>query len=169
MINPRNEIFNHPLTKEWHSVIEKYAKLSKYKRALEIGTASGLSAWTIAQNGEGEIVSVDIRNHAGAMTMAEEHGYADRIKFFHMSSKKFFSQNHHLFDLIIVDGGHWKKEVYEDALNGWDVLNSGGYMVFDDYNHPRIGKNVRAGVEMFVREKGARIQQITNKAVTRKP
>lgn len=168
MINPVSAIFNHPETKQWHDVIAKYAKLSEYKRALEIGTAAGLSAWTIAQNGEGEIVSVDIKNHAGAETIAKKYGYADRIKFFHMSSDDFFAQNHHLFDLIIIDGGHWKKEVHDDAVNGWDVLRSGGYMVFDDYNHPRLGANVRAGVTMFTRETGARVKQITNKAVTQK-
>ena len=72
------------------------------------------------------------------------------------------------FDLIIIDGSHKLPEVYKDATNGWKVLNKNGYMVFDDYNHPRLKSDIQPAVEKFCKATGARIQQITNKAVTRK-
>ena len=42
-------------------------------------------------------------------------------------------------------------------------------MVFDDYNHPRLKSDIQPAVAQFMAETGARIEQVTNKAVTRKP
>ena len=103
MINPEQEL-NHVPTKEWHRVIQMYAKKSNYKRALDIGTASGLSGWSIAMNGTGKIVSVDVKSQRKARNLAKHCGYIDRITFFGEGSEKFFVQNSDMFDLIIVDG-----------------------------------------------------------------
>lgn len=37
------------------------------------------------------------------------------------------------FDFIYIDGSHFAADVYCDALVGWQVLDEGGLMVFDDY------------------------------------
>lgn len=37
------------------------------------------------------------------------------------------------FDLIYVDGSHIAADVYADAVLSWDLLESGGTIIFDDY------------------------------------
>jgi predicted O-methyltransferase YrrM len=37
------------------------------------------------------------------------------------------------FDFIYIDAGHHSKNVLEDAILSFPLLNEGGYMVFDDY------------------------------------
>jgi len=167
MIDPI-EAFKHLPTKEWHRVIQTYAKLSNYKRALDIGTASGLSAYSIAQFGEGKIDSVDIKGQKDARRLAEHYKYKDRITFFTGTSDEFFFKNKEMFDLIIIDGSHKLLDVYKDAINGWKVLNTEGYIVFDDYNHPRLKSDIQPAVKKFAEETGATIEEITNKAVTKK-
>lgn len=167
MINPVDAL-KHMQTKEWHDVVQKFTKLSNYKNALDIGTASGLSSWSIAQRGSGNIVSIDIKAQRNARRLAEHYGYKNRITFFNGTSDDFFAQNKEMFDLIIVDGSHKFPEVQRDAINGWKVLNKGGYMVFDDYNHPRLKSDIQPAVANFCKETGARITQITNKAYAQK-
>jgi cephalosporin hydroxylase len=37
-------------------------------------------------------------------------------------------------DILFIDGGHSYQNVIDDFLNYKDFVNSGGYIVFDDYN-----------------------------------
>jgi SAM-dependent methyltransferase len=37
------------------------------------------------------------------------------------------------FDIIYVDGSHWKADVLEDAVLSWRLLKKGGLLIFDDY------------------------------------
>ena len=37
------------------------------------------------------------------------------------------------FDFAYIDGSHLAADVYSDALLGWQILDEGGLMVFDDY------------------------------------
>ena len=38
-----------------------------------------------------------------------------------------------MFDLIYVDGCHFGEDVYRDAINSFNCLNSKGYIIFDDF------------------------------------
>ena len=44
---------------------------------------------------------------------------------------KYLPEEH--FDLIYIDGSHVGKEVLRDAILSWELLKSGGILVFDDY------------------------------------
>lgn len=37
------------------------------------------------------------------------------------------------FDIIYIDGDHTSQAVYKDAKNSWNLLKSGGILIFDDY------------------------------------
>ena len=37
------------------------------------------------------------------------------------------------FDLIYIDGSHKAKDVYNDAMNAYELLKPGGIIIFDDY------------------------------------
>lgn len=167
MINPR-ELLEHNETKKWHDVIRKYTKLSEYKNALEIGTAMGLSAWTIAQNGKGKIISIDIEPNRDARRLADDFEYRDRIEFLTDGSDDFFEKNEKTFDLIIVDGDHMRAGCYRDVVNSWKVLNKGGYMVCDDYLHPRLMEDVGWAIDKFAKEEGIKGVIINKKIVFKK-
>jgi len=144
------EIMKNPETKRWHDVLGKYAKLSNYKNALDIGTASGLSAYTIAKNGKGMVYTVDIVRKNNVERFFEQMGIADRVVFTIMSSFGFVRGTTLMFDFISIDGSHWKKDVYSDAVEGWKHLNKKGYMIFDDYEAPSIKGHVQRAVGKFV-------------------
>ena len=60
--------------------------------------------------------------------------YKSKVIKFKGPSKNFFFQNKTIdFDLIYIDGSHYFKHVYHDALQSFKVLNINGYILFDDY------------------------------------
>ena len=50
-----------------------------------------------------------------------------------MKSNEFFSKNKKEFDIIYVDGSHHAKDVLEDCVNSWRVLQKNGILIIDDY------------------------------------
>ena len=73
-------------------MIGKYAFLSKYQYAIDIGTGSGLSAYSIAQNGKGMIFSMDVKLRPIAKLIAGDFDYDKRINFYEMTSDYFFKK-----------------------------------------------------------------------------
>ena len=37
------------------------------------------------------------------------------------------------FDIIFIDGNHSSRYVLSDAVNSWNILKEGGYLIFDDF------------------------------------
>ena len=60
--------------------------------------------------------------------------YKNQVRKYKGTSKNFFFQNNiKNFDLIYIDGSHYFKHVYHDALKSFKILNINGYILFDDY------------------------------------
>ena len=82
--------------------------------------------------------------------------YKDRIEVFKLKSKKFFEDiNHSNFDLIYIDGSHYAKDVFEDAMNSFYILNKNGYMIFDDFLwdfYEDINYNPIGGIKLFIKK-----------------
>ncbi len=167
MISPQ-EALKHIPTWKWHEVIQMYAKKSNYKNALDIGTAMGFSAWSVAQHGTGKIISIDIKGNKDARRYASDYGYADRIVFLNDGSDDFFEKNEETFDLIVVDGDHKRQGCYRDVCNAWKFLNTGGYMVCDDYQHPRLLEDVGWAIDKFAKERSLKGFVINKKIVFQK-
>ena len=49
------------------------------------------------------------------------------------SSDSFFKGNDQSFDFIYIDGDHSAHQVLKDAVAGYECLNPGGVIAFDDY------------------------------------
>ena len=45
-------------------------------------------------------------------------------------------------DIIYIDAGHEYEAVLLDAQLYWNLLNPGGYIIFDDYSWPGVIKAV---------------------------
>lgn len=71
------------------------------------------------------------------------------------------------FDVVYVDGCHSAAAVSRDAVNGWELLRSGGVMIFDDYDRDDYG--VRQSVDEFLtREPSAVVVYRDYKVAVRK-
>lgn len=167
MLNP-NEQYAHKETGLWHDVLRKYAQMSNYGRALDIGTAAGLSLFTIIQAGTGKVVSVGDKGQQGASQLAQQYGYVDRIELYQMKSQDFWKVNEDTFDFISIDGSHEYEDVLVDAREAWKVLNQGGYIVFDDFAHHKLGKQVGKAVNEWAGEAKILVTIENGKAIAHK-
>lgn len=66
-------------------------------------------------------------------------------------------------DLIYIDGSHDEDDVYADLVNYWKLLNSGGFMIGDDWNAGEIWYGVICGVNRFVKENNLDLRIINEK------
>jgi predicted O-methyltransferase YrrM len=71
--------------------------------------------------------------------------FAGRVEKVKGDSRKVlrrFLQEGRKYDLIYVDGSHKAFDVYHDAILAWQLLNTGGMLIFDDYlwmaNSPNV-------------------------------
>lgn len=53
-------------------------------------------------------------------------------------------------DLFYIDGDHSYQGCIDDFLNYYDLVNSGGYVVFDDYNDVHYSPQVKHAVDFIV-------------------
>jgi predicted O-methyltransferase YrrM len=55
-------------------------------------------------------------------------------------------------DMLFIDGEHSINAVIDDFLNYKDLVNCGGYIIFDDYNDAGYNPIVKHAVDMIVNE-----------------
>lgn len=55
-------------------------------------------------------------------------------------------------DMLFIDGEHTLEAVIDDFINYKDLVNDGGYIIFDDYNDFKWNPVVKHGVDMIVNE-----------------
>ena len=46
----------------------------------------------------------------------------------------------YIFDIIYIDASHEAKDVLTDAILSWDLLDTGGIIIFDDYEWDKLSK-----------------------------
>ena len=69
---------------------------------------------------------------------ANTNVYANRLTKIKNSSASALSRmadEKRRFDLIYIDGCHYRDEVLVDSLLAWQLLEEGGLIIFDDYEH----------------------------------
>lgn len=63
--------------------------------------------------------------------------FGAKAEFLDGDSKETVPRLRETFDLITVDGDHSEAGAYEDLINAWPLVRSGGgILVMDDINHP---------------------------------
>jgi cephalosporin hydroxylase len=55
-------------------------------------------------------------------------------------------------DILFIDGDHTLQAVLDDFIYYKDLVNSGGYVIFDDYHDYEYSPEVKHGVDMIVKE-----------------
>jgi len=55
-------------------------------------------------------------------------------------------------DILFIDGDHTMDAVIDDFLNYKDLVNPGGFIIFDDYNDVNYNPVVKHGVDYIVKE-----------------
>ena len=66
--------------------------------------------------------------------------------------------------LIYIDGSHEEEDVYSDLTDYWELLDSGGVLLGDDYSWA----GVRLAANRFAREVGGKIEHLHDKWLVRK-
>jgi cephalosporin hydroxylase len=55
-------------------------------------------------------------------------------------------------DMFFIDGDHTMQGVIDDFINYKDLVNEGGYIIFDDYHDYQWSPEVKHGVDLIVNE-----------------
>ena len=128
----------------WLYVFEKI-ETNKINYILEIGSYEGMSSkFLLNYFDNAQIDCVE------TFTGSDEHAdidffkvesnfkfnlnnYQERYRLFKMKSKNFFNNKlfrKQFYDLIYIDGSHYKDDVYDDAIKSFELLNKNGIIIF---------------------------------------
>lgn len=155
----------------WLNLFEKFNLRSKNIRALEIGSWEGLSSYFTLKTlpnatlmcvdtweGSDEHAKQDVLNKVEQNFDSNTANYKTRLTKCKAPSFHFFDtyKNPEKFDLIYIDGSHHADDVLIDALKGFQLLNVGGIMIFDDYFwkfYKQVNDNPAPAINAFLRLK----------------
>jgi len=157
------------------------------ERVLEIGSFEGRSTCWLAENTNAHITCVDTWDGSDEHTPEHKNGlyerfceniepHKDRITILRGFSGEVLRTIpcKPTFDFIYIDGSHYSKDVLEDAILAWRLLEPGGVIIFDDFNWVVEGTNLkdlrnpRAGIEAFCHFFQPGILSIYNQLVIKK-
>jgi predicted O-methyltransferase YrrM len=68
-----------------------------------------------------------------------------------------------VFDLIYIDGSHWRDDVMVDCLLSWRLLAPGGVMIFDDYQldlHKEAAERPKDAIDAFLSWHATEIEEL---------
>ena len=126
---------------------------------LEIGTYFGASASLMSMSPKKtNIVAVDVGDDKRETILSNIKKFGLEQNNFDFiagdsKSKKTIDSVKSLVngvDILYIDGDHSYYGVIEDFLNYKDIINPGGYIVFDDYNDWKYCPVVKHGVDYIV-------------------
>lgn len=129
------EQMEHEPTREMFETIYEIAKKQNPKKSLEVGIAWGISTIAILSANKGTLLSIDKSSYPNTDKQVESFGFSNRWKFIEQPSEDALPQIDDKYDLICVDGYHKYEWVKEDLENAVRLLNDGGVIIVDDYNH----------------------------------
>lgn len=125
----------HEPTRSYAQEIYEIVREFPYSKALEIGSAWGVSGMAILTAGKGYLTSVD-PNVNELTNEVRANGLEQRLTPYLMRSEKFWLENKGTYDLIYIDGSHLYKDFKNDIYEAWKVLNPDGLLICDDITHP---------------------------------
>jgi len=157
--NMEGNTFHHHfhILYDLRSLIEK-----DYVKYLEIGTHSGASACLMLSHPmRTDVFGVDLpqnpmhqavlNNTAKFKMPNNSFEYLIGDSRDHNFVSKIFSEVGKV-DILFIDGDHRREAVIDDFLNYKDIVNPGGFIIFDDYNDYEYNPIVKHGVDYVVKE-----------------
>ena len=143
----------------WFEIFKTNNLLKKKINILEIGSFEGMSLLFFNKHLKTKyIYSIDlIKNKNFLHNIKKLHN----VKFFHMSSDKFFKKKLNIkFAIIYIDGCHYSLDVYKDLINANKLLKKNGILLIDDFlldvsirsGYSKYYEDVMGGVFMFLKK-----------------
>ena len=132
---------------QWKKFVFDVDKRDIWK-CLEIGSYQGRSCLWILENVniesitcidtfEGSIENSDSqKQNLFSMFKHNIEGYEDKVIIKRGYSRDVLKTLDEKYDFIYVDGSHQPQDVITDAVLSFDLLKTGGYMIFDDFGRP---------------------------------
>jgi len=123
---------------ELHDLLQRYGDVLRPESYLEVGVCKGasleclLSACTPSRIVLCDNWSYDPQDER----LCREKFNLPSVKFLTGNSHVILKTLHETFDLITVDSDHSLLCANEDLEDVWPLLNTGGFLLFDDICHP---------------------------------
>lgn len=160
---------------------EEYWLLSKYVDLtegdyLEIGSMCGIIAMSFAEKyPQRQFVCVDKFSVGHSTAAGEKETFLQNqrehelrnVTLLEGDSLSVVPELSQGFDIIFVDANHAYDYVLGDAINSWQLLSPGGFMVFHDYTY--VEETTRAVDEFLMQTGGCFLESASSLAVVQKP
>jgi predicted O-methyltransferase YrrM len=128
----------------WTRLLKPFQENESISRILEIGSYEGQSAmFWLYFFPNADLTCIDPWTYytTGALSADEVEEHFDinvgkrvmKIKLPSIPGLWHLTKTHYDFDLIYIDGDHRRDHVMIDSLLAWQLLKSGGVMIWDDY------------------------------------
>lgn len=114
-----------------------YTEPNNKFRALEVGSAWGVSTMAILMAGADSLRSVDSDPTVKAINEVAANNLNDKWEFLNMKSTDYWKMVSDKFDFIYVDGSHLYGNAKEDIFAAWKLLKPGCVLMMDDFTHPK--------------------------------
>lgn len=138
--------------------------IDKKAKCLEIGSLEGRSAhftlnflpdstltiYTINPPETQRILELNLRKYSKDNRVVINNTWSNALRF---ETQKF--------DFIYVDGSHERLDVLRDAVLAFEVLKSGGIMIFDDYGWSK-NDETKIAIDNFIECYQSELQVLTN-------
>lgn len=131
-------------------------------RYLEIGVFEGRSALWMLENilthPESRMTAIDIFAGDYYVVFLQnliKSGQLDKVKIVKESSQSALRrETPDSYDIVYIDGSHVTADVLVDTVLSWQVLKTGGFLIFDDYGLQRARRrniNPKIAIDAFLR------------------
>lgn len=158
--------FSHDVFSSRKSLFRQFLSefVDKKAKCLEIGSLEGRSAhfilnflpdskltiYTINPPDTQRILEVNLRKYIQDGRVVINNTWSNALRF---ETQKF--------DFIYVDGSHERLDVLRDAVLAFEVLKSGGIMIFDDYGWSK-NEETKIAIDNFIECYQSELQVLTN-------
>lgn len=154
----------------WPSTLETF-KGKPNLHYLEIGVFEGASLLWMLENiltdPSSWVTAIDIFPgdlEEKFIANLEMSGFREKVKILKgPSQQQLRSLQLNSFDIVYIDGSHVAKHVYLDAALSWDLLKTGGLLIFDDYLYVLEGpsdQRPKAPIDAFIHAFGDELELV---------
>ena len=168
LLNRKYQFTMNNITQSIHLIDDIKIKLNNKKiKIVILGCFEGMSTIFFLNNfNVKKIYCIDIwdvnfyKKSKGKPNLGAEYFFNNNLKYYNnvikiKSTTQFFFKKKIIFsaDIVYTDASQYYLDVFNDARNSWNILNKGGYLIFNSLLW-RSSKKLRhytlAGVNMFL-------------------